>query len=80
MMMLRGYVNVWGGGGGGQGVRYVCVRSSQNCYNIVCYPVAGLEICGILVANTTMSSHLLPLDYHVVANICYCHKFMVLLI
>ena len=38
----------------------------------------GLEIRGILVANATMFSHLLP--GFVVANICYCHKFMVLFI
>ena len=39
---------------------------------------AWLEICGILVANATMFSHLR--DSHEVANICYCHKLMVLLI
>ena len=37
---------------------------------------SGFEMCGILVANATMFSHLLR-DSHVVANICYCHKFMV---
>ena len=36
---------------------------------------AGLEIHGILVANATMFSHLLP----GFSNVCYCHKFMVLL-
>ena len=38
--------------------------------------VPGLEMCGILVANATMLSHCYR-DSHVVANICYCHKFMV---
>ena len=41
---------------------------------------SGLEIRGVLVANATMFSHLLLWDSHVVANICYCHKFMILLI
>ena len=42
-------------------------------------PGPGLNICGILVANATMFSHSYR-DSHVVANICYSHKFMALLI
>ena len=41
--------------------------------------VPGLEIWGILVANATMFL-ICYRDSHVVANIYYCHKFMVLLI
>ena len=40
---------------------------------------AGLELCGILVANATCFL-ICYQDSHVVANICYCHQFMVLLI
>ena len=54
--------------------------------------IAGLEIRGILVANATMFSHLLPgfscgskhlllpQTFATATNICYCHKFMVLFI
>ena len=39
----------------------------------------GLEIRGILVANATKFSHLLP-GFSCGSKQCYCHKFMVLLI
>ena len=42
-------------------------------------PCQGSKFVVAMVANATMFSNLLP-DAHVVANICYCHKCLVLLI
>ena len=56
---------------------HLIIEMNTQVYN----DVTGLEICGILVANATMFSHLLLFYYsHVVANIRNSPKFMVLLI